>query len=146
MKLSLLRIFEDDKITQGVLYIDGELNCFTLENPFHDPKVMGDTRIPEGVYEIKHRKVESKKTLHYRKKFPWFKWHLELIDVPCFKYVYLHIGNTAKDTDGCILVGDGMNLKKNILNSTKAYERFYKIVNSALCKGNRVVIEIADIC
>src|SRR3989304_4173766 len=68
----------------------------------------------------------------YRQQYAWFTFHLELQNVNNFQKVYIHIGNTDKDTDGCILVAytatgikDG---KLQITESKACFERLYKML------------------
>lgn len=101
--------------------------CFTLENPAHERKVMGDTRIPEGLYPLVLRN-EGGKNKRYRERFG-LEHHgmLWIQDIPNFEWVYLHIGNTKKDTDGCILPGTTISPKNQFVGqSTQAYSRMYK--------------------
>ena len=106
MKIDLLRISSGVESTLGMMYVDGAPECFTLEDEYREIKVKGETRIPEGTYKIGLRDVVSPMTTRYRNKFTWFTYHLHIHDVPGFEYVYIHLGNTDKDTDGCILVDD----------------------------------------
>lgn len=63
-------------------------------------------------------------------KSPKFKkWLPLLLGVPGFDGVRIHSGNTPKDTQGCILVGQ--NRKKGmVLNSRIAMEEIMKILDS----------------
>jgi len=95
MKLvTLQRSFASDKVTMGALQILGVDHppIFTLENPWK-----GNQRnvscIPAGVYEC---------VKHYGKKYHDV-WRLE--NVENRSYILIHAGNTAKHTEGCILVG-----------------------------------------
>jgi len=143
MELKLIRLQENKDATLGVLYNGMNFVCYTLEDEYRQEKIRGETRIPDGEYEIKFRTVLSPKTERYRKRFPWFTWHLELKDVPNFKYVYLHIGNSDDDSDGCILLGDSADSNTfKIWNSSNAFETFYKVVSSKLVSGEKVVIKI----
>ena len=60
MKLEVLRISSERDSTSGILFDttnDKKFLCYTLEDEKRDEKVMGETRIPEGTYEIKLRTV-----------------------------------------------------------------------------------------
>ena len=107
MQLSTQRYSDGGKSTLGLLFIDGAFNGYTLEDQHRDVKVMHETRIPAGTYEIKLRTdVASSMNQRYAAKYPWFKGHLWLQDVPNFTYIYIHQGVTDEHSSGCILVGD----------------------------------------
>jgi len=142
MNLVLKRKRNNGDTTIGNLR-DGFLSMHTLEDEPREVKVKGETRIKAGTYEILERKVISPKTKKYRNRFPWFNWHLELQDVPNFKYVYIHIGNKDEDTDGCILVGEEASGNR-IIRSTEAFSRLYHYIMGALNSGERVFISIID--
>ena len=115
MNLLLSRQETCERGTVGRLYADGEFLCWTLENPKHKKKIWGDTRIPAGVYNIKLR-TAGKFHRRYKKRFPDIhKGMLHLQDVPNFKYILIHCGNSKKDTHGCILTGDHDWLSSGIL-------------------------------
>ena len=123
---------------------------YVLEDEFRPSKVKGETRIPAGKYEIVIQQDETPKTKQYQAKYPtWFKKHLMLKDVPGFVGIYIHIGNTDKDTDGCLLLGD--NADNNVIgpgsvsNSTACFMRFYKDLYPHLEKGvSKAFITIRD--
>jgi hypothetical protein len=130
--------------TLGLLYIDGEYCCHTLEDAARDRKIKHQTCIPTGTYEIKFREADTPMTKKYRKKFSWFTNHLELQAVPNFNYVYLHIGNSVKDTSGCLLIGEYIKDRK-LYNSTIAFSRTYKTITAALDCGEEVTIKVQDL-
>lgn len=105
---------------------------YTLEDEYRDEKVMKETRIPAGTYTLDIQPIDTPLTLKYRAKYPWFKKHLEIKNVPGFVGVYMHIGNFDADSAGCILLGD--NADNNVIgpgsisNSTAAFKRFYENV------------------
>jgi len=73
--------------------------CDTLEPTWRDYqngayKVKGRSAIPEGRYAV---------VISYSPKFK--QWLPILLGVPKFEGIRIHAGNTAKDTEGCILVG-----------------------------------------
>ena len=146
MRLALLRYGEGDDSTLGLLFVDEGFACYTLEDEARAVKVPGETRIPNGMYQIQFREVMTPLTQRYRDRFPWFTWHLELQHVVGFTNVYLHIGNDDDDTDACILVGDEAN--NNLINSgwigrsAQAYERIYRKISAALTAGEQVFIDI----
>lgn len=106
MNIRIKRIAKKNDYTIGQMYIDGEYYCDTLEDKdrglkqtdtadeISKKKVYGKTAIPTGAYNVE---------LTYS---PKFKRILPLIDnVRGFSGIRIHNGNTAADTEGCILVG-----------------------------------------
>jgi len=152
MKLVSLRTSPGKESTLGQFYIDGQAECFTLEDQFQTKKVRGETRVPEGIYEVVLRTEVTPMTQRYRKKYPWFTYHLWIKDVPKFEYVYIHAGNTDDHTDGCLLLGDSLinnqvqvgNVKDGFLgNSGQAFERVYKAIHNVIKNTDeKVTIEI----
>ena len=55
MKLNVVRHQFGEEATNGLLFIDGVFECYTLEDQYQEVKVMHETCIPEGTYEIKLR-------------------------------------------------------------------------------------------
>lgn len=111
---------------------------YTLEDQFQGVKVKKETRIPAGRYEIVINRAETPKTLTYRKRYSWFYFHLMLKDVTGFVGIYIHVGNTDGDTEGCILVGDQANnnrqMQGQVMNSTECFRRLYGEVYEVLDK------------
>jgi hypothetical protein len=151
MIVKLQRFLSNSNETLGILSIDGKPIAWTMEDEYRakDKKVMGETRIPEGTYTIGLR-TEGGHHATYAKKFPAIhKGMLELKDVPNFQYILIHIGNTDKDTAGCILVGDSPGpidgAKLSIAGSTSAYQKVYKAIIAAISKGEQVQIVVENI-
>ena len=68
MKLDVVRTQFGKDATNGMLFIDGVFECFTLEDEVRDVKVHSETAIPLGEYEIKLRTeggFHSKYTARY---------------------------------------------------------------------------------
>lgn len=102
MQLLLRRTRFYDTHTTGQLYINGEYFGFTLEDkvrevggvPIEKWKVYGETAISRGSYEV---------VLETSPRFG--PDTITLQKVPGFTGIRIHAGNTADDTEGCILVG-----------------------------------------
>lgn len=124
------------------------LQAYTLEDEYREEKVMAETRIPAGFYELGIQKTETPMTKKYQAKYPWFKHHIEVKNVKNFVGVYIHIGNTEADTAGCILLGDSAVNNSigsgSIANSTDAFKRFYTQVYDHLEGGGKVTLTIRD--
>lgn len=150
MKLKLVRISSQADSTNGILYIDDEFACYTLEDEQRKIKVKHETAIPLGIYEIKFRTVGG---FHDRYSSRFKSIHhgmLELQDVPNFQYILIHCGNTDEHTSGCILVGDSQENNELVKDgfigkSTQAYTRVYPKIASALLNNEKVTIEIIDL-
>ena len=82
----------------------------------------------------------------YSEKFPEFhQGMLQVLDVPGFEYILIHIGNFETNTDGCLLVARDANTggKISIPDSTEGYIKFYKEVIQAALDGE-LTIEYRD--
>jgi hypothetical protein len=152
MKLEVIRFNKGEDSTNGILFDvtnERKFLCYTLEDESRKEKVYGETCIPEGKYRINFR-AEGGYHAKYSKRFADIHMGmLEVCDVPNFKYILIHCGNTDEDTAGCLLVGDTQennNIKKNgfIGRSTAAYTRIYPDIADALSRGEEVSIEYRD--
>lgn len=154
MKLKVLRFSSQSDSTSGLLFEgeDDNLNflCYTLEDERRDIKVMGETRIPAGTYKIilrKHGRLHKK---YSKRHSDLHLGMLHIIDVPNFKYILIHTGNTDEHTAGCLIVGDNQEnngLVKNgfIGKSNNAYKRIYPPIAQALYEGEEVTIQYIDL-
>ena len=121
--------------------------CWTLEDEFRTVKVYKETRIAAGTYELLLRKYGSH---HERYKDKFSDMHqgmIQLKNVPDFTDILIHIGNTEKDTAGCLLVGSLGAIEANrytIINSTKAYKLIYPMLANPLVAGEKVFLKIID--
>lgn len=95
-KLVLKRDIFTDEFTLGKITVDGVHFCYTVEDMVRTEKVAGKTAIPFGKY-----KILVTLSARFKKMLPL------LLDVPNFTGVRIHAGNTAADSEGCILVGLG---------------------------------------
>lgn len=120
--------------------IDRGLKKTQSEAVIKSRKVAGKTAIPLGTYAIT-LKVQSPK---FRTRY-WAKFcdgYLPtILGVPCFSRVLIHVGNTVKDTEACLLVGNN-RLKGKVLDSALTFERLYKKLKAADDRGENLSITI----
>lgn len=113
--LILIRDIRADEAVLGRLYHNGGLVCYTLEN--------SSTLIPCGDYRVQNCNS------------PKFKRELPLLhnaQVPASRGIRIHRGNTFKDSQGCVLVGMGRDVKQDfITESTNA-----EVMVTMLCRNN----------
>ena len=141
MDLLLKRIARRETYTIGHLYIDGKYFCDTCEDKDRGlqqqlplsvnvaKKKKGVTAIPVGRYRVTLA-VKSKR-FSQKKQYAACNGYLpRLVNVPAFDGVLIHIGNTANDTEGCILVGKNTQVGK-VLDSTKMFWELYSKLQDA---------------
>jgi len=150
VKLTVVRTQFGTDATNGMLFIDGIFECYTLEDQYQAVKVMHETCIPEGTYDIKFRTVGG---FHEKYKKRYGNDHygmLHLQDVPNFTYILIHAGNTDEHTSGCLIVGEtqqDLDISDDgfIGHSGKAYLKLYNKVAKQLLQGKEVSIEYTTI-
>lgn len=134
MELLLKRKYIKSEATIGELYVDDIFECYTLEDSSRIEKVPGKTRIPSGKYE-----VVINHSPRFGEPMPL------LLDVPGFSGIRIHPGNTAEDTEGCILVGAQIGDDECSLKLSKiAYNRLFSDLLDCRDIGEKVYISIMD--
>jgi|TARA_R100000084_G_scaffold108653_1_gene71876 hypothetical protein len=165
MELEVIRFSDGTDSTNGMLL---ELNrhansphsegyrckrtflAYTLEDEYRDEKKYGETRIPNGTYEVGLRTVGGYHQ-KYSKRFPDIHiGMLHVTNVPGFEYILIHCGNTDEHTAGCLLVGDSQENNQITTNgfigkSTQAYKRIYPRIAEAIECGEKVLITYKSI-
>lgn len=139
MKLTLIRIANRPTYCIGKLYIDGVYECDVIEDrdrglddsmPLDEikkRKVYGETAIPTGIYNL------------FITYSPKYKKPMPLIDnVKGYSGVRIHSGNTAKDTLGCLIVGQNKEVGK-VINSRSTYN---KLFDKLMKTNEKMTIEI----
>lgn len=133
--LELRRFAKKDKYTIGRLYLDGRYFCDTLEDTDRglsddmsvgeilEAKVKGATAIPTGEYRVTLQVASPR--FRSRAQYGFCKGKLpRLVKVKGFDGVLIHAGNTAGDTEGCILVGQNKKVGM-VLNSLATLKNLY---------------------
>jgi len=120
INLLILRDTFSPESTLGELFVNGERFCDTLELPYRDNQ-RSISCIPIGEYSVSLRHPRESATRDYL--------HLLVQDVKNRSHILFHRGNAAKDTKGCILVGQGSQ-QDIVYNSTLAMDLLIKeIIN-----------------
>lgn len=140
MEIDLHRKYKKDGYTIGKLSINGKSICDTLEDTdreltsdmseeeIKERKVFGKTAIPIGEYE-----VVMTYSNRFKKQMPL------LLDVKGFSGIRIHSGNTAEDTEGCILCGKNSE-KGKVLNSKVFTELVYQHIRYGINEGVTIKI------
>ena len=142
LTINVSRFLSDNDTTLSNVAIAGGFVCFGCEDEHRSVKVAGETRIQEGTYKLGIRDVGG---FHgrYKNKFPrMHKGMIQILDVPNFDYVLIHIGNDDDDTAGCLLVGRNCVTSPgafSVGNSTGAYIELYNRVIDEVSAGNATI-------
>ena len=153
MILLVERKWRKTDYTIGNLYVDGVLFSNTLEDPdrgldssmpldeIKRIKVKGDTCIPYGTYRVS-LDITSPKYSN-TSKYPYTaacKGKMpRVMNVKGFEGILIHAGNTQRDTEGCLLVGEN-KAKGKVLNSQKTWQRLYALLKEAHDRGEEITI------
>lgn len=121
--------------------VDGKYFCDTIEDADRGlrqdlpvsvnmaKKRKGVTAIPTGRYRVTLG-VKSPR-FSQKKQYAFCGGYLpRLLNVPAFDGVLIHIGNTAKDSEGCILVGKN-TVKGMVTESTVTFRALYDVLKGA---------------
>ena len=148
MELILKRVAKRKDYTIGRLYKSEEVVaeypdstisplylCDTLEPTWRDyknggRKIPGRSAIPEGRYLV---------LITWSPKFK--QWLPLLWNVPKFTGVRIHAGNTAKDTEGCILVGKNQHVG-SLVDSRIWVLRLKQEITDAHERGEKVYLTV----
>lgn len=138
LKYRLVRDAQVDDATLGRLYSTMPMGdryiCETLEDAARAPGVKVDKRtaIPCGAY-----KLIVNLSNRFKKRMPL------LVNVPMFEGVRIHTGNTAVDTEGCIILGQQRS-GSTVLRSVAAFEPFFAELEANLGAGYSATIEVVN--
>ena len=129
--------------TIGRMEINGQYFCDTLEDTDRGLseemsedeivalKVKGATAIPIGTYRIDMQTRSPR----FGRVLP------RLLSVKGYAGVLIHSGNTADDTEGCILVGENRERGK-VLNSRATLEHLLAFLRAAQAEGEEIKLTI----
>ena len=138
MYIQLVRESFTKKATEGKLFVNGEFECYTLEDTDRNledggEKIYGETAIPKDKYNL---------AISMSNRFK--KLLIEIQNVDNFTGVRIHTGNSSEDTDGCVLVGSSNNKTDDdwISNSRIAYGKLHSKVEEALLRDEEITLEI----
>jgi len=138
-------LLQRDRLTAkdctGQLYLMPERRwlCYILEDQVRlsEPKVYGKTAIPAGRYRISITRS------------PRFGRDMPLLhDVPGFSGIRIHAGNSAQDTEGCLLPGLARSIAadgtQRVTQSRDAYQRLMLTIQRGLAISEQCWITIKD--
>lgn len=142
MEIQVNRIAQKEGYTIGRMSLNGAYFCDTLEDTDRglnstmtvdeilSKKRKGITAIPTGKYDV---------ILTFS---PRFKRVLPLLlSVKGYEGVRIHAGNTNKDTEGCLLVGEN-KAKGQVLNSRATLEKLMSILLECEKRKEKISITI----
>jgi hypothetical protein len=139
--LKLVREKSRGDATLGRLFVNNVFQCYTLEDvvrevkgkPVSAWKLARKTAIPSGSYTV---------TLNMSNRFK--RVMPLLLEVPGFAGVRIHAGNSAADTEGCLIVGASRVGYSRVGQSRLAYDRLMALLTAATSRKEKLVIEVVN--
>lgn len=142
MLLTTVRNIFTTKSTGGATLINGERFCCCQEDVVRAPgvKIYGETAIAPGSYKVGIRRSASfeRQVLCL---YTDADWVLKGGGIQ-FQYIYLHGGNNAGDSKGCILVAFDRGDDETIYNSAES--ALFNTVNAAIDSGESVICQVIN--
>ena len=158
LKVLVQRFADNGDTTLSLIFINGIFNCFGVEDQEQKgSKVMHETRIPEGTYDLglrpagrfheKYKVKDAYKDFHKGMLCVSNKpdWVIENNDKR-FQYILIHTGNTDDHTSGCLLTNSAVDCRNfRGSGSVDSYVDFYPEIAEHLSKGGKAKITYEDI-
>ena len=134
MKIVIKREIKGNTYTAGKMYVDDWYFADTLEPKTivwsKEEKTLGKTAIPEGTY-----KVEMRYSTKFKTQMPFLQ------NVPHFEGIMLHVGNSVRDSRGCILVGT-RTFPSVLTHSRDAVNRLILLIEEH--KGESITVSVEN--
>lgn len=138
MDMVLERLQLDPDVTIGSLSVDGDFECWVLEDtvrevpgqPVVSWKIPAKTAIPYGTYE-----VDVTFSNRFQRLLPI------LLLVAGFIGIRFHPGNYPADTEGCLLPGCD-RMAKSVGRSRKAFDALFIKIKDAKARGEKITLKI----
>jgi hypothetical protein len=138
MKLLLKRKVLTDRYTQGELYVNDVIFCFTIEDKVRAKagmwkrifKIKGQTAIPYGTYPV---------LVTWSNRFK--RMLTGVFNVPDFEGIRIHNGTSELSSEGCIIVSHHVAGQGKLVNDKAAMNQLCILIEDAQ-KKEKVTIEI----
>lgn len=140
--ITVKRIEKSERSTISTFTIDNRFKCYCIEDKDRGlkqsdsllwvkaKKIFGVTAIPTGRYQV---------ALTFSNRFK--KVMPEILNVTGFSGVRIHTGNTAEDSEGCLIVG--LTKDKDFVGASRmAFEQLMDVLTAADRQG-RIYIDIS---
>tara|TARA_R110001632_G_scaffold67464_1_gene158444 strand:+ start:1810 stop:2277 length:468 start_codon:yes stop_codon:yes gene_type:complete len=155
MLVEIKRFSDNGKTTLSNLFINGEFQCFGVEDTKRYVKIKHETCIPNGMYDLILRNEGSFNDRYKRKYSNIHEGMLCVVNSDnyklitesmSFQYILFHIGNSHKHSSGCYLMNDQVNALTHIgSSSANAYKRVYPIMANHLINGGKIKVIYSEI-
>jgi len=159
--VKVVRKIFNTKFTISENYIKDKKEGYIVEDVVRDKiKIKGKTAIPYGTYLLGFRQSpkfssffywsDKNKKLITKEKYSTLKdkedyrvhdllWLKEVKnEYVSFEFVLIHWGNTAEDTEGCLIVGDEKTAF-GVAQSKINYLKIYPLIYSEVIKGEKYI-------
>lgn len=137
--ISLVLMSQTKNSTLSGLWHGDEFLGFIIEDGFNEKKVYGETRIPGGRFKLR-KKTDGEFFKKYSQRYG-HKFVIEIVGVPNFSAILIHIGNWIRDTKGCLLTNNQAGFDENNdsfygIDSVTAYKNFYNYIAPLMDSGD----------